>query len=58
MRVMVIVKATADSENEKYPIDMEKNAEMFEQMGPTAMAIAAECDLTSPVSPRLSQADA
>jgi hypothetical protein len=33
MRVMVIVKATVDSENEADPIDMEKNGEMFEQMG-------------------------
>ena len=33
MRVMVIVKATADSENESQPIDMKKNAAMFEAMG-------------------------
>ncbi len=33
MRVMVIVKATVDSENEGDKIDMVKNAEMFEQMG-------------------------
>ena len=33
MRVMVIVKATVDSENEPAPIDMEKNAEMFAAMG-------------------------
>jgi hypothetical protein len=33
MRVMVIVKATTDSENEPAPIDMEKNAAMFEAMG-------------------------
>ena len=33
MRVMVIVKATVDSENESEPIDMEKNGEMFAAMG-------------------------
>jgi len=33
MRVMVIVKATPDSENEAVPMDMEKHGEMFEQMG-------------------------
>ena len=33
MRVLVIVKATVDSENEPAPIDMEKNAEMFAAMG-------------------------
>ena len=33
MRVMVIVKATVDSENESQPIDMKKNAAMFEAMG-------------------------
>src|SRR5262245_37083490 len=33
MRVMMIVKATEDSEQESSPIDMEKNAEMFEAMG-------------------------
>lgn len=33
MRVMVIVKATVDSENEGDQIDMVKNAAMFEAMG-------------------------
>jgi hypothetical protein len=33
MRVMVIVKATKDSENEPIPLDMAANAEMFEAMG-------------------------
>ena len=33
MRVMVIVKATVDSENEGDKIDMVKNAAMFEEMG-------------------------
>ena len=33
MRVMVIVKATKDSEEESQPIDMKKNAAMFEAMG-------------------------
>ena len=33
MRVMVIVKATVDSENEGDKIDMVKNAAMFEAMG-------------------------
>ena len=33
MRVMVIVKATKDSENESIPLDMAANAEMFEAMG-------------------------
>ena len=33
MRVMVIVKATVDSENEPDQIDMVKNAAMFEAMG-------------------------
>ena len=33
MRVMVIVKATVDSENESEPIDREKNGEMFAAMG-------------------------
>ena len=33
MRVMVIVKATTDSEEESQPIDMKKNAAMFEAMG-------------------------
>ena len=33
MRVMVLVKATVDSENESDPIDMTKHAEMFEAMG-------------------------
>ena len=33
MRVMVIVKATVDSENEPDQIDMQKNAEMFAAMG-------------------------
>jgi hypothetical protein len=34
MRVMVIVKATAESENEKVPLEFTKNtAEMFEAMG-------------------------
>ena len=33
MRVIVIVKATEDSEQEAVPLDMEKHAEMFEAMG-------------------------
>jgi hypothetical protein len=33
MRVMVIVKATVDSENESEPVDMQKNAALFEAMG-------------------------
>ena len=33
MRVMVIVKATTDSEAETVPLDMEKNGPMFEAMG-------------------------
>ncbi len=33
MRVMVIVKATQDSENESIPLDMTQHAEMFEAMG-------------------------
>jgi len=33
MRVMVIVKATKDSENEPIPLDMAANAEMLEAMG-------------------------
>ncbi|HWA40654.1 MAG TPA: YciI family protein, partial [Gemmatimonadales bacterium] len=33
MRVMVIVKATVDSENEGDKIDLVKNAAMFEAMG-------------------------
>lgn len=33
MRVMVIVKATKESENEPIPLDMAANAEMFEAMG-------------------------
>lgn len=33
MRVMVIVKATKDSENEPIPLDMAANAEIFEAMG-------------------------
>ncbi len=33
MRVMVIVKATKDSENEPIPLDMAANAAMFEAMG-------------------------
>ena len=33
MRVMVIVKATKDSEEESQPIDMKKNAAIFEAMG-------------------------
>ena len=33
MRVMVFVKATKDSEEESQPIDMKKNAAMFEAMG-------------------------
>lgn len=33
MRVMVIVKATKDSENEPIPFDMAANAKMFEEMG-------------------------
>ena len=33
MRVMVIVKATKESEAESHPLDMEGAGEMFEQMG-------------------------
>ena len=33
MRVMVIVKATTDSENEPIPLDMAANAEMLAAMG-------------------------
>ena len=33
MRVMVIVKATKDSENEPIPLDMAASAAMFEAMG-------------------------
>lgn len=33
MRVMVIVKATEDSENESIPFDMAAHADMFEAMG-------------------------
>src|SRR5687768_18487806 len=33
MRVMVIVKATEDSEAESHPLEMEGAEEMFEQMG-------------------------
>jgi hypothetical protein len=33
MRVMVIVKATPESEQETAPLDMEKHGEMFAQMG-------------------------
>lgn len=33
MRVMVIVKATKDSENESIPLDMAAHADLFEAMG-------------------------
>jgi hypothetical protein len=33
MRVMVIVKATTESEAESHPLEMEGAEEMFEQMG-------------------------
>ena len=33
MRVMVIVKATKESEAESHPLEMEGAEEMFEQMG-------------------------
>ena len=33
MRVMVIVKATKESEAESHPLEMEGAKEMFEQMG-------------------------